>query len=73
MGATERLLAASTPYRKVKCMRFDNGGEFTFANFEAILRRNRLRHNTSAPYSPDQNYTGDPSLKWGDACSYRPV
>ena len=60
VAATERLLADSASYGKVKCMRFDSGGVFTFANYEALLRRNRLRHDTSAPYSPDQNALENP-------------
>ena len=73
MDATERFFADLAPYCKVKCMRSDNGGEFTSVSFEALLRKNRIRHDTSAPYSPHQNGTGEPYLKWGDACSYRPV
>jgi len=59
VAATERFLADSAPYGKVKCMRSDNGGEFTSVNFEALLRRNRIRHDTSAPYSPHQNGTAE--------------
>ena len=59
VDATERFLADSAPYGKVKCMRSDNGGEFTSVNFEALLRKNRIRHDTSAPYSPHQNGTAE--------------
>ena len=57
MAATERLLADSAPYGKVKCMRSDNGGELTSGKFEALLSRNHIRNDTSAPYSPHQNGT----------------
>jgi len=48
-AATERFLAESAPYGKVKCMRSENGGEFTSVNFEALLRRNRIRHQIPLP------------------------
>ena len=35
----------------------DNGTEFTGQKFKSILRENRIRHETSAPYSPHQNGT----------------
>ena len=57
--ATEIVFADSAPYGKVKCMRSDNGGEFTSGNFEALLWRNRITHDTSAPYSPHQNGTAE--------------
>jgi len=59
----ERFLADSAPYGNVKCMRSDNGGEFTSMNFEALLRTNRIRHDTSVPYSPHQNGTSERHLR----------
>ena len=59
MAAKERFLADSAPCGKVKCMRSDNGGEFTSVNLEALLRTNRTRHDTSAPFSPHQNGTAE--------------
>ena len=77
VAATEIFLAGSAPHGKVKCMRSDNGGEFTSVNFEALLRRNRTRHDTSPPFhhtrTAQPNGTGEPYLKWGDACPYSPV
>ena len=77
LAATERFLADSASCGKVKCIRSDNGGEFTSVNFEALLRRNRIRHDTSAPYSPHQNGTAERHwrtlFEMGDACSYKPV
>lgn len=57
--ATERFLADSAPYGKVKCLRSDNGGEFTNREFKSLLTKNRIRHETSAPYSPHQNGTAE--------------
>jgi len=59
VAATERFLVDSAPYGKVKCMRSDSGGEFTSVNIEALLRRNHIRRDTSAPYSPHQNGTAE--------------
>ena len=57
--ATERFLADSAPYGKVKCLRSDGGGEFMNKEFKALLDKNGIRHETSAPYSPHQNGTAE--------------
>ncbi len=57
--ATEKFLADVSPYGKVKCIRSDNGTEFTCGDFQALLRKNNIRHETSAPYSPHQNGTAE--------------
>ena len=59
VAATERFLADSAPYGTVKCIRSDNGTEFTSNEFKSLLRKNRIRHDTSAPYSPHQNGTAE--------------
>ena len=59
VASTERCLADSAPYGKVKCIRSDNSGEFTSVNFEALLKRNRTRHDTCAPYLSHQNGTAE--------------
>ena len=53
--ATEKFLADSAPFGNVKCIRSDNGTEFTCSAFKTLLRDNLIRHETSAPYSPHQN------------------
>lgn len=53
--ATENFLADVAPYGNVKCIRSDNGTEFTNNEFRALLRKNKIRHETSCPYSPHQN------------------
>lgn len=57
--ATERFLADIAPYGEVKCIRSDNGTEFTSQDFQTLLRQNRIKHETSAPYSPHQNGTAE--------------
>ena len=59
MEATERFLADSAPFGKVKCLRSDNGSEYTSEAFKSLLKRHCIRHDTSAPYSPHQNGTAE--------------
>ena len=53
--ATEKFLADATPSGKIKRIRTDNGMEFLGQGFKSILRKNAIKHETSAPYSPHQN------------------
>lgn len=53
--ATEKFLADVAPYGDVKCIRSDNGTEYTSREFKTLLRKNKIRHETSCPYSPHQN------------------
>ena len=55
--ATEKFLADIAPFGKVKRIRSDNGTEFTSRKFKSLLHQNSIKHETSAPYSPDQNST----------------
>lgn len=57
--ATEKFLADTAPYGKIKCIRSDNGTEFMSKEFKALLNKNGIRHETSAPYSPHQNGTAE--------------
>lgn len=57
--ATEKFLGDSAPFGDVKCIRSDNGTEFTCNAFKTLLRNNRIKHETSAPYSPHQNGTAE--------------
>ena len=40
---------------KVKCLRTDNGGEFTSNAFEEYLKRHGIRHEVTNPDTPEQN------------------
>ena len=55
--ATEKFLADCAPYGSVKCIRSDNGTEFTSGAFESLLIKHSIKHERSAPYSPHQNGT----------------
>lgn len=57
--ATERFLADVAPYGQVKCIRSDNGTEFTCQGFQTVLTKNKIRHEMSAPYSPHQTGTAE--------------
>lgn len=57
--ATEKFLADIAPFGEIKCIRSDNGTEFMSRDFQTLLTRNKIRHETSAPYSPHQNGTAE--------------
>lgn len=57
--ATEKFLADVSPYGKVKCIRSDGGTEYTCNDFQTLMRKNQIRHEMSAPYSPHQNGTAE--------------
>jgi len=40
---------------KIKALRSDNGGEYTSNEFSKFLRESGISHETTAPYSPEQN------------------
>ena len=51
------------PYGSVKCLRKDNGREFTSSEFKTVLINNRIKHEMSAPYSSHQNGTAERSWR----------
>ena len=57
--ATEKFPADTAPYGKIKCVRSDNGTEFMGENYQELLSKNGIKHETSAPYSPHQNGTAE--------------
>ena len=63
LQATEKFLADCAPYGNVKCMRSDQGSEFTEKKFKNLLRINKIKHEFSAPYSPHQNGTVERSWR----------
>lgn len=40
---------------RIKTLRTDNGTEYCNAHFDTILRKSGIRHQTSTPYTPQQN------------------
>ena len=66
--AAEQFLAHSAPWGQVKSLRLDNGTEFTSSEFKQLLRREKIRHEASALYSPHQmeplSDTGEPYSRW---------
>ena len=63
VAATEKFLADTAPYGRVKCIRTDNGTEFTGKSFKSLLLKNVIKHEFSAPYSPHQNGTVERSWR----------
>ena len=61
--ACEKFFADCAPYGQVKCMRSDNGTEFTCKEFEELLVKNGVKHEFSAPYSPHQNGVAERSWR----------
>ena len=59
VSAAEKFIADSAPYGKVKCLRTDNGTEFTSKPFKSLLLKHGIKHEKSAPYSPHQNGTAE--------------
>ena len=61
--AFEKFLADVRPHGDVKCVRSDEGGEFTSQVFETLLTKNRIKQEFSAPCSPHQNGTAERSWR----------
>ena len=61
--ALEKYISDSAPYGKIKCIRSDNGTEFTSHEFESVLIKNQISHQFSSPYSPHQNGTAERSWR----------
>ena len=59
LEATEKYLADVSVFGRVNCIRSDNGTEFVNKQFEALVIRNKIKHELSAPYSPHQNRTAE--------------
>lgn len=57
--ATQKFFADTAPYGKIKCIRSDNGTEFMSSDYQTLLNKNGIKHETSAPYSPHQNGTAE--------------
>lgn len=57
LEVTQKFLADIAPFGKIKRIRSDNGTEFKSNQFESLLRKNLIKHESSVPYSPHQNGT----------------
>lgn len=66
----KEYLAHIALYSSIKCLRGDNGTEFTSENFKTLLINNQITHEISAPYTAHQNGTTERSWqslsKWVD-------
>lgn len=51
------FLASISTLPNLKCLRSDNGTEFTPKEFECLLLENKIKHEYSATKSPHQNGT----------------
>ena len=60
---TQQFLADSAPFVIVKCIRSDSTGTFTSANVRSLFRKNKMKHETCASYSPHQNGTVERSWR----------
>jgi transposase InsO family protein len=58
-NALKQFLADIAPYGQMKTLRSDGGGEF-MGDFKNILKDNRVAHQTSAAYTPQQNGVENP-------------
>ena len=57
--ATEKFLVDCALYGQVKCLRLDNRTEFMNNDFQTLLRKRGIKHETSCPNSPHQNGTAE--------------
>ena len=45
----------SSGKKVVKVLRSDNGGEYKSNDFDDLLKKNGIKHETTVPKTPDQN------------------
>ena len=59
VSTTKKFIAdtAPPPHGRIKSLRSNNGSKFKSNNFQRLLCDNSIGHETSAPYSPHQNWT----------------
>lgn len=68
---TRRFLADTVPYGEVKCICSDSGTEFASHDFQTLLAKYRIRHETSAAFSTRQNDTAERGWQTLDDVSTR--
>ena len=59
LRATQKFLADAAPHGEVKRLRTDGGGEFMSKEYSELMVKNKIKHETSASYSPHQNGTAE--------------
>ena len=52
---TYKAMMENQTGKKIKRFRSDNGGEYVSRNFDNFLANAGIRHETTAPYTPEQN------------------
>ena len=50
-----KVMVEKSTGRKLKCLRTDNGGEYTSAEFDEYLKTEGVRHELTVPKTPEQN------------------
>ena len=50
-----KSLVENQSTKKIKCIRMDNGGEYIIHSLAKICKQAGIRHQTTFPYSPQQN------------------
>jgi len=63
VDAAAKFLADIAPFGSVKCIRSDQGTEYTSHAFQKLMIENKIRHDFSAPHSPHQNGTAKRSWR----------
>jgi transposase InsO family protein len=52
---TYKILVDNETYLKIKCLRSENGGEFTSKEFIQFCENHGIKRNFSSPTTPQQN------------------
>src|SRR5258708_6117285 len=50
-----KAIAENEMGQKIKILHTDNGGEYTSPKFNNFLSKHGISHQTSVPYTPEQN------------------
>ena len=61
--ATAKFIADVAHIGKIKRLRTDNGGEYMEGSFKDLLVQHSIKHERSAPYTPQQNGTAERSWR----------
>lgn len=58
-----KSLVENQTEKKIKILRSDNGAEFCNKEFEKFLQTNGIIHQTSSPYTPEQNESAERMIR----------